>query len=100
VSRVMIQDEVSLGSFCRIQVGVIKHNTFRILLIGKVHKLLLISDIFQRDQIMATQRNISTVASLMKQIFRNQNYADISVMAASCKQVTRLLTISDVHRIV
>jgi len=42
---------------------------------------------------MGIQLNISTVASLMKQILRKQNYADISVMAASRKHVTHMLGI-------
>jgi len=36
----------------------------------------------------------------MKQILRNQNHADISVMAASRKQVTHLLGIDVVQQIV
>jgi len=40
---------------------------------------------------MGIQRNISTVATLMKQILCNQNYAYISVMASSRKQFTHLL---------
>jgi len=42
---------------------------------------------------MVIQGNISRVAALMKQILRNQNDADISVMTASRKQVTHLLGI-------
>jgi len=49
---------------------------------------------------MGIQRNISTVASLMKEILRNQNHADISVMATSRKQVTHLLRINVVYQIV
>ena len=79
---------------CRIQVGVISPKTiFGIHLIGQVHKLLLISDVFQRDYIMGFQRYISTVATLMRQVLRNQNYAVISLMAACRKQVTHLLGI-------
>jgi len=55
---------------------------------GQIHELLLISDVFQRDQIMGIQRTISIVASLKKEILRNQNHADISVKDASRKQVT------------
>jgi len=42
---------------------------------------------------MGIQRYISTVATLMKHILRNKNHAEISVMAASRKQVTHLLGI-------
>jgi len=42
---------------------------------------------------MGIQLYISTVAALMKQILRNQNYVDISVMAVSRKQVTHLFGI-------
>jgi len=49
---------------------------------------------------MGIQRNISTVAALMKQILRDLNYADIAVMAASRKQVTHLLGIDVVQQIV
>ena len=55
---------------------------FRIHFLRKVHKQILNSDVFQRHQIMGIERNISTVASLMKQILRNENHADISVIAA------------------
>jgi len=54
---------------------------------GQIHELLPISDVFQRDQIMGIQRNISTVVSMMKEILSNQNLADIFVMAASRKRV-------------
>jgi len=48
-----IQDEVSVGSLCSVQVWVIQHITiFCIHLTGQVHELLLMSDVFQRDQIM------------------------------------------------
>jgi len=83
-----------VGSLSRIQVGVILPKTiFGIHFIGQVLKLLLISDVFQRDHIIGIQLNISTVASLMKQILRKQNYADISVMAAPRKHVTHLFGI-------
>jgi len=89
------QYEVTVGSSIRIQVSVIQPNTiFGIHLMGQIHELLLISDVFQRDQIMGIRRNISTVASLVKEILRNQNQADISVMHTSRKQVTHLLGIN------
>ena len=59
-------------------------------LIHQVHEFLLISDYFQRDEIMGIQRYISTEASLLKQILRNEIYADISVMVASRKHVRNL----------
>jgi len=40
---------------------------------------------------MGIQRYIFTVTTLIKQILRNQNYADISVMATARKQVTHIL---------
>ena len=90
-----------MGSVYRIQVGVIKPKTiFGIPLIRQVHKLLLISDVFQRDHIMGIQLYVSTEANLMKQILRNQNYAVISVMAAARKQVTHLLRIDVIQQIV
>jgi len=49
---------------------------------------------------MVIQRYVSTVAVVMKQILRNQNHADISVMAASRKQVAHLLGIDIVKKIV
>jgi len=61
---------------------------------GQIHELLLIYDASQRDQLMGIQRNISTVASQMKEILRKQNHADISVMATSRKQETYLLRIN------
>jgi len=42
---------------------------------------------------MGIQHNISTFATVLKQILRNQIYADISLMAASLKHVTQLLGI-------
>jgi len=39
-------------------------------LIGQVHEPLLISDVFQHDHIVDIERNISTVAVLMKHILR------------------------------
>jgi len=42
---------------------------------------------------MGIQRYVSTVAALMKQILLNQNYVDISVMAASRKPFTHFLGI-------
>jgi len=60
----------------------------------------LVLGVFQRDQIMSIRRNISTVPSLMKQNLRNQHHADISVMAATRKQVTHLLRINVVQVIV
>jgi len=90
-----------VGSLFRIQVGVIEPETlFGIQLLGQLHNLFIISDVFQRDQIMSIQRYISTVADLMKQIFRNQNNADISVMAALRKQFTHLLITDVVQQIV
>jgi len=56
--------------------------------------------LFQRDQIMDIQRYISTVASLMKEILRNQNHADIRMMAASRKVFTYLLRKDVVKQIV
>jgi len=64
---------------------------FGIQLLGQVHELFLISDVFERDQIMGIQRYISIVAALMNQILRNQKHPDISVMAASRKKFTHLL---------
>jgi len=47
-----IKDEVDVVSLCSIQVGVIQTSTiFEIHLMDQVHELL-ISDVFQRDQIM------------------------------------------------
>jgi len=96
VIRVLYQisDDLTVGSLCRIQVGFIKPKIiFGFQLIGQVHKLLLISDFLNATTIMGIQRYISTVATLLKQILRNQNYADISVLAASRKDVTHLLRI-------
>jgi len=67
--------------------------------LGQVRELFLISVVYQRDQIMGIQCYISTVAALMKQILRNQNYADISVVAASRKHVTHTLTVDAVQQI-
>jgi len=64
---------------------------------GQIHKLLLISNVFRRDQITGIERNIFTVASLMKEILRNQNNFDISVITASRKQVTHLHRINVVQ---
>ena len=86
-------------SASRIQLDVIQlKNIFRIHLLGQVRELLLISDVFQREQLMGFQRYISTVAALMIQILRNKNYA-ISVMVASRKQVTHLVGIDVVQHI-
>ena len=86
---------------CRIQVGFIQPETiFGIHLLGQVRELFLILDVFQCDHIMVIQRYVSTVAVVMKQILRNQNHADISVMAASRKQVAHLLGIDIVKKIV
>ena len=83
------------------KLGVIKPKIiFAVHLLGQVHELIHISDVYQRDQIMGIQGYISTVAALMKQILRNQNHADISVMAASRKQITRFLGIHIVQHIV
>ena len=49
---------------------------------------------------MDIQRYISTVASLMKEILRNQNHADIRMMAASRKVFTYLLRKDVVKQIV
>jgi len=89
-----------VGSLFRIKVGVIQSKTiFGVHLLGQVCKLF-ISDDFQRDQITGIQRNISSVAALMKEILLNRNHAYISVMAASRKQVTHLLRINVVQQIV
>jgi len=61
---------------------------------GQIQELLLIRDVFQREQILGIQRNISRLASLMKEKLRNKIHADISVMAASRKQVTHLVRIN------
>ena len=63
-------------------------------------ELFRFSDDFQRDHVMGIQRYVSTVAPLMKKILRNQIHADISVMAASRKQVTHVLRIDVVQQIV
>jgi len=42
---------------------------------------------------MGIQRNISTVAYLMKEILRNENHVDICVKATFRKLVTHLLRI-------
>jgi len=102
VIRIVCQilDEVTVRSMIRIRVGVIQPKTiFRIPFLGQIHELLFISDVYQSDKIMDIQWNISTVSSLMKLNLRNQNYADISVMPASCKQVTHLLGINVVLQI-
>jgi len=96
-----IQGEVNVGSSSRNQVGVIKRNTvFGKQLMGQIQELLLISDVLQRDSILGIQRNIYAVPSLMKEILRNQNHADISLMAASSKQVTQLLRIKVIQQII
>ena len=90
-----------MGSSSRNQVGVIKRNTvFGKQLMGQIQELLLISDVLQRDSILGIQRNIYAVPSLMKEILRNQNHADISLMAASSKQVTQLLRIKVIQQII
>lgn len=85
-------------------VGFVSHPGMRYIfgihLIFLVHELLFISDDFHRNRIMGIQRNICTVASLMKQNLRNQIYADISMIGTSCKQVTNLLGIDAVQQIV
>ena len=69
-----------MGSTSRIQVGVLQPNTvFGLHLMDQVHKLLLIFDVFRRDQIMGIQRN---------------------VMAGSRKQATQLLRMKVVQQIV
>ena len=91
----LMQNVVTVRSLSRIQVGVIKPNTIiGIHSMGQVHEQILISDVFQRNLIMGIERNISTIASLMKMNLRNQNHADNFVMAASRKQMTHLLRIN------
>jgi len=60
---------------------------------GQAHEIFM-SEVLQREEIMGFQRNITTVASLVYQILRNQNQADISVMAVSRKQVAHLFGIN------
>jgi len=58
-----------MGYLCRIQLGVIQPNTiFGLHMLGQLRELVLISDVFQRDQLMNIQGNISKVAALMKPI--------------------------------
>ena len=83
-----------MWSLCRSQVTVVRPKTYLVIhMIGQVREMVPTSDVFQRDHIMGIQLYISTVAALMKQILRNQNYVDISVMAVSRKQVTHLFGI-------
>ena len=80
-----------MASLCRILSCVIQPKTiFGLQLLGQLREMFLISDVFQRDQTMGIQRYISTEASLLKQILRNEIYADISVMVASRKHVRNL----------
>jgi len=66
-------------------------------MIGQVREMVPTSDVFQRDHIMGIQLYVSTLAAMMKQLLRNQNHADISVMAASRKQVAHFFVIDVVQ---
>jgi len=78
----------------------ITETIFGIHLSDQVHKLLLISYVFQREQMMGIQLYMSAETTLMKQNLRNQNLVDTFVMAASRRQGTQLIRRNVVQQIV
>ena len=70
-------------SFSRIQIRPEETvNVFGIYLTSQMKELVLITHVFQYQNILRVQRDIATVPPLMNEVPGNQNNSDVAVIAA------------------